>query len=189
MLNLWKNKAAEEKRLKTVVSPSRIRLQKDQSELVPDTTVTVEFPNVSDITKFNVVYRPPGGMYHGGQFRFSFEVSDNYPHSPPKVLCVQKIYHPNIDTAGHVCLNILREDWKPVLNIQSIIFGLQMLFMDPNPEDPLNTDAAQNMIHDLAGFKQNVTTSMRGGNVKGAAYECVLIPPPPPPTASKGPRC
>jgi ubiquitin-conjugating enzyme E2 M len=49
-----------------------------------------------------------------------------------------KIYHPNIDLEGNVCLNILREDWKPVLNLQSIVVGLQFLFLEPNPDDPLN---------------------------------------------------
>ena len=36
-----------------------------------------------------------------------------------------QVYHPNIDLDGNVCLNILREDWKPVLSISSIIYGLQ----------------------------------------------------------------
>ena len=51
--------------------------------------------------------------------------------------CLQ-IYHPNIDLDGNVCLNILREEWKPVLNINHIIYGLQFLFSEPNPDDPLN---------------------------------------------------
>jgi len=51
---------------------------------------------------------------------------------------IKKIYHPNIDLDGNICLNILREDWKPVLNINSILVGLQFLFLEPNPEDPLN---------------------------------------------------
>lgn len=38
-----------------------------------------------------------------------------------------QVYHPNIDLDGNVCLNILREDWKPVLSINSIIYGLQYL--------------------------------------------------------------
>lgn len=40
-----------------------------------------------------------------------------------------QVYHPNIDNDGNVCLNILREDWKPVLSINSIIYGLQYLFL------------------------------------------------------------
>lgn len=39
------------------------------------------------------------------------------------------MYHPNIDLEGNVCLNILREDWKPVLSINSVIYGLQFLFL------------------------------------------------------------
>jgi len=38
------------------------------------------------------------------------------------------VYHPNIDLEGNVCLNILREDWKPVLNINTVIYGLNLLF-------------------------------------------------------------
>ncbi|KAJ2731134.1 NEDD8-conjugating protein ubc12 [Coemansia sp. BCRC 34962] len=176
MLKIWAQRKDDAQKNKSVIPPYRIRLQKDLSELADDPTTRLEFANTSDQTKFTVVYQPPGGLYHGGEFRFSFEVSEEYPHKPPKVLCVQKIYHPNIDTEGHVCLNVLREDWKPVLSIQSIIFGLQLLFMAPNPEDPLNNDAAQNMINDPHGFKMNVTTSMRGGSVKNAKYDCVLAP-------------
>jgi ubiquitin-conjugating enzyme E2 M len=80
------------------------------------------------------------GMYKGGSFVFSFAISNEYPHHPPKVRCTQrvpylppkfpylmsKIYHPNIDTAGNICLNVLREDWKPVLNLNAVIYGLQV---------------------------------------------------------------
>ena len=40
-----------------------------------------------------------------------------------------QVFHPNIDLEGNVCLNILREDWKPVLSINSVIYGLQFLFL------------------------------------------------------------
>jgi len=49
-----------------------------------------------------------------------------------------QIYHPNVDLEGNVCLNILREDWKPVLNLTSVMVGLQYLFLEPNADDPLN---------------------------------------------------
>ena len=81
------------------------------------------------------------GFYVKGTFKFTFKLNANYPHEPPKVLCRQKIYHPNIDLEGNVCLNILREDWKPVLNLNSILVGLQYLFLEPNADDPLNKGA------------------------------------------------
>ena len=78
------------------------------------------------------------GFYKKGTFTFKVKINNNYPHEPPKVTLTEKIYHPNIDLQGNVCLNILREDWKPVLNLNSILVGLQYLFLEPNPDDPLN---------------------------------------------------
>jgi ubiquitin-conjugating enzyme E2 M len=56
-----------------------------------------------------------------------------FPFSPPP-----QLYHPNINLVGNICLNILRDDWRPILNIQNVIHGLIFLFLDPNPDDPLN---------------------------------------------------
>merc|ERR1712194_37351 len=81
-------------------------------------------------------------------FVFKVTVPSAYPHDPPKVQCLTTIYHPNIDMEGAVCLNILREDWKPVLTIQSVIMGLQFLILEPNPDDPLNKEAALHMTKD-----------------------------------------
>ena len=57
--------------------------------------------------------------------------------------CLTKIYHPNIDFQGNVCLNVLREDWKPVLDINAVIYGVIYLFYEPNASDPLNKEAAE----------------------------------------------
>lgn len=65
-----------------------------------------------------------------------------------------QIYHPNIDVDGNVCLNILREDWKPVLDINAVIYGLIYLFYEPNPDDPLNREAAELLRTDIRKFEQ-----------------------------------
>ena len=88
------------------------------------------FPNPDDILNFTLTIEPDEGMYKGGSFVFTFAVHSNYPHDPPKVKCTQKIYHPNIDLEGNVCLNILREDWKPVLNLNAVIVGMQVCSRD-----------------------------------------------------------
>lgn len=86
----------------------------------------MSFPNPDDILNFTLTIEPDEGMYKGGVLNFSFAVNQNFPHDPPKVKCTQKIYHPNIDLEGNVCLNILREDWKPVLNLNAVIVGMQV---------------------------------------------------------------
>lgn len=89
-------------------------------------TMKTTFPNPDDILNFQLTIEPDEGMYKGGSFVFNFTINQNYPHDPPKVKCTQKIYHPNIDLEGNVCLNILREDWKPVLNLNAVIVGMQV---------------------------------------------------------------
>jgi ubiquitin-protein ligase len=84
-----------------------------------------DFPDPDDTLNFTLTIEPDEGMYKGGRFHFTFAISQGFPHEAPKVKCTQKIYHPNIDLEGNVCLNILREDWKPVLNLQAVIVGLQ----------------------------------------------------------------
>jgi len=101
---------------------------------------------------------------------FTFAVSPVYPHEAPKVKCKTKVYHPNIDLEGNVCLNILREDWKPVLSISSIICGLQFLFLDPNPDDPLNKEAAALLRDNPRQFEMNVKRSIQGGVVDGTHF-------------------
>lgn len=98
----------------------------DLQELTLGNTMKMSFPNPDDILNFTLTIEPDEGMYKGGVFNFSFSVNQNFPHDPPKVKCTQKIYHPNIDLEGNVCLNILREDWKPVLNLNAVIVGMQV---------------------------------------------------------------
>lgn len=131
------------------------------------------FPDPDDILNFTLTIEPDEGMYKGGSFIFDFVINQNFPHDPPKVLCKQKIYHPNIDLEGKICLNILREDWKPVLNLNAVMVGLQYLFLEPNASDPLNKEAAEDLKANREQFKRNVRSAMQGGYVKNIQYDKV----------------
>eukprot|EP00271_Cylindrocystis_brebissonii_P011632 TRINITY_DN29515_c0_g1_i1.p1 TRINITY_DN29515_c0_g1~~TRINITY_DN29515_c0_g1_i1.p1 ORF type:complete len:183 (+),score=30.04 TRINITY_DN29515_c0_g1_i1:381-929(+) len=152
-------------------SPGELRVQKDISELNLQKTTGIVFPNgKDDLLHFEITIKPDEGFYTNGLFVFSFDIPQVYPHEAPKVKCKTKVYHPNIDLEGNVCLNILREDWKPVLSVNSIIYGLQYLFLDPNPEDPLNQEAAKDLRTNAKNFEMNVKRSMMGGSVDGTYF-------------------
>ncbi|OCL14742.1 hypothetical protein AOQ84DRAFT_330539 [Glonium stellatum] len=181
MLKIWSMKQKQQQDESAATGPKKkkvtaaqLRVQKDLSELSLGSTMKTYFPNPDDILNFTLTIEPDEGMYKGGRFNFSFAINQNFPHDPPKVKCTQKIYHPNIDLEGNVCLNILREDWKPVLNLNAVIVGLQFLFLEPNASDPLNKEAAEDLKSNREGFKRNVRSAMGGGSVKGQSYERVL---------------
>ncbi|EDV19862.1 uncharacterized protein TRIADDRAFT_32811 [Trichoplax adhaerens] len=140
-------------------SAAQLRITKDVNELTLPKTCKIDFPNPDDLLNFKLTILPDEGFYRNGRFVFSFKVS---------------VYHPNIDLEGNVCLNILREDWKPVLTINSIIYGLQFLFLEPNHDDPLNKDAADVLRQNRQLFEQNVSKAMRGGYVAGAYFDRCL---------------
>ncbi len=54
-----------------------------------------------------------------------------------------------------------------MLGINAVILGLIFLFIEPNPNDPLNREAAELMRTNENSFKEKVRKSLRGGNVDG----------------------
>merc|ERR1719163_609061 len=61
----------------------------------------------------------------------------------PKVRFITRIYHPNIDKLGRICLDILKEKWSPALQIRTVLLSIQALLSAPNPDDPLANDVAE----------------------------------------------
>lgn len=161
-----------------MLSPARMRLERDIKALDLPPTVTVDIINrPADINEKPLLYiyiSPDDGFYVGGHFKFGFSINENYPIDAPKVSCLNRLYHPNIDIDGKICLNILREDWRPVLDLQSIIIGLLFLFLEPNAQDPLNKEAALTLNNDRVQFKQMVKMSMSGERINNIRYDNVL---------------
>ncbi|XP_060174285.1 NEDD8-conjugating enzyme Ubc12-like [Lycium barbarum] len=183
MINLFKVKEKQKEATENAGSkppikeqtPSELRVQRDISELTLPPICTIEFPNgKDDLMNFEVIIKPDEGYYHEGKFPFTFQIPYLYPHDAPKVKCKVKVYHPNIDTEGNVCLNILREDWKPVLNINAVVYGLVHLFTEPNHEDPLNHVAADELRDNPKSFESTVRRTMWGGHENGTYYDGVL---------------
>ncbi|XP_030292260.1 ubiquitin-conjugating enzyme E2 L3a [Sparus aurata] len=94
--------------------------------------------------------------YDKGAFRIEIIFPAEYPFKPPKVTFKTKIYHPNIDEKGQICLPIISvENWKPATKTCQVIESLVALVTTPEPEHPLRADLAEEFSKDRAKFMKN----------------------------------
>merc|ERR1712179_161249 len=99
---------------------------------------------------------PDNAPYNKGAFLIDIVFPAEYPFKPPKVSFRTKIYHPNIDEKGQVCLPIVSaENWKPATKTDQVIQALVNLVNDPEPEHPLRADLAEEFTKDKKKFFKN----------------------------------
>eukprot|EP01094_Clydonella_sp_ATCC50884_P030109 TRINITY_DN968_c0_g1_i4.p2 TRINITY_DN968_c0_g1~~TRINITY_DN968_c0_g1_i4.p2 ORF type:complete len:174 (-),score=39.57 TRINITY_DN968_c0_g1_i4:111-560(-) len=100
-------------------------------------------PHEDNLRYFSVVMAGPSqSAFEGGVFNLELFLPEDYPMAPPKVRFLTKIYHPNIDKLGRICLDVLKDKWSPALQIRTILLSIQALLSAPNPDDPLANDVA-----------------------------------------------
>ncbi|KAJ3332870.1 Ubiquitin-conjugating enzyme E2 T [Blyttiomyces sp. JEL0837] len=94
---------------------------------------------------------PETSPYAQGAFKLEVRVPERYPFEPPQVQFRTPIYHPNIDSSGRICSDVLKlppkGNWKPGLNINIALGAIRMLLLEPNPDDPLENDIAEEFKH------------------------------------------
>lgn len=90
-----------------------------------------------------IIFGPPETPYEGGSFELEINFPKDYPFKPPHCRFVTKIYHPNINSEGGICVDILKStSWSPALTIGKVLLSISSLMADPNPDDPLVPEIA-----------------------------------------------
>ena len=131
------------------------RIQKETQRLLAEPCEGISAtPYEDNMRYFNVVIAGPMATpYEGGVFRLELFLPAEYPMGSPKVRFLTKIYHPNVDKLGRICLDILKDKWSPALQIRTVLLSIQGLLSSPNPDDPLDNNIA-------AHWKTNETEAL-----------------------------
>ena len=98
---------------------------------------------------------PEDTPYHNGVFYLEIWFPSDFPFKPPKVNFITKIYHPNIDSSGNICLDILKDAWSPALSISKVLLSICSLLAEPNPDDPLVNDIANIYRNNIELYNKN----------------------------------
>jgi len=138
-----------------------------QSELL---SLTVS--GLSDISAFPVndnllkwlctVNGVAGTAYEGLSFKLTIDFPSTYPLKAPLVRFDTACFHPNVDQQGFICLDILKENWSAIYNVQTVLLSIQSLLGEPNNDSPLNPLAAS-LWDNQVEYRKNVLSKYEEG--------------------------
>ena len=126
----------------------RIKKELEEISKEPPSNCSAGLIDTNNIFNWSAtILGPSDSPYAGGVFRLNIIFNEKYPFKPPKVKFVTRIFHPNINSNGSICLDILNVNWSPALTITKLLLSISSLLTDPNPNDPLVKSIADMYIH------------------------------------------
>ena len=110
-----------------------------------------------DLSRWQVkVQGPPESSFEGGNFTLLVTFPPDYPFKPPKVKFETRIFHPNINQSGDICLDTLASQWAPSFSMAQVMLSIIQLLSHPNPSDPINLEAARMLQQDPESYHRRV---------------------------------
>jgi len=139
----------------------RIRTELDKIQKDPPSNCSAG-PANDDLFKWEAtIIGPIDTVYEGGVFKLDILFPERYPFKPPKIKFRTRIYHPNINSSGGICLDILKDQWSPALTISKVLLSICSLLDEPNPDDPLVPEIADEYVNNRNVYNDTARTWTR----------------------------
>lgn len=136
--------------------PAKMRLTRELSLLSHDPPPGISCYAVNDtLTQLHAtITGPPSTPFAAGIFLLSIRIPSRYPFEPPRVRFLTPIHHPNIDSAGRICLDTLKSNgsWSPAVSLPSLLLSIRSLMGEPNGEDGLVAEITSQFKRDREGW-------------------------------------
>lgn len=132
------------------------RIERELAALTSNTIPNISAkPKTADKMCWDAtIIGPIDTPYYGGIFNLDIHLPPEYPYKPPSVKFINKIYHPNINEEGVICLDILKDQWSPALTLSKVLLSISALLDKPNPHDPLSPEIAKVYLDDIKAFNK-----------------------------------
>ena len=134
------------------------RIQKELIDLGKDPPTNCSAGPLDEKDLFHwqaTIMGPDDSAYSGGVYFLNIHFPADYPFKPPKLNFTTRIYHPNINANGNICVDILKDQWSPALTIAKVLLSISALLTDANPDDPLVPEIAHIYKTDRAKYEAN----------------------------------
>ena len=97
---------------------------------------------------------PDDSPYFGGTFLIEVNFPDDYPFKAPEIIFSTKIYHPNINHEGKICIAILKDGWAPSCTICKVMEDIKDMLITPNAQDPLVAEIANQYLNNREAYEK-----------------------------------
>jgi ubiquitin-conjugating enzyme E2 T len=151
---------------------SRMKKELRQLTTDPGPGISAWLTNESDVRSLEAaILGPVGSPYEGGNFSLSVQLPNSYPFEHPIVRFITPIYHPNIDGEGRICLDILKNNWSPGLNINNMLLQIRMLMESPNGQDGLVAEITEEFNRDISMWRRKAAEFTRKHAVASVSFQ------------------
>ncbi|GJQ86949.1 putative protein modification by small protein conjugation [Trypoxylus dichotomus] len=133
------------------------RLHKELMTLMMSQDKSVSaFPEGENLFRWiGTIMGPKDTVYENQKYKLSMQFPNSYPYSAPLVKFITPCFHPNVDSGGNICLDILKDKWSALYDVRTILLSIQALLCEPNIASPLNSFAAE-LWRSQAQYKKHV---------------------------------